>query len=207
MEEKVEKLVLDIETLKKIKKNTEEEIVRLQSIQNNLEAQAHTAQVKNEQDEKLKNAEIMTRYAEEERRIEEKRLAAESRISLAETLERVNNDRTKEIERREQKTLDLEEKTLDLNNQRMRFEQYKESIEKELAKAQETINNSKELVDKIKADNDMLAGREAKVKVLERQWNDDIGKLEEDKKKFQLEKENVLGLKQIKKEEVDGKVS
>lgn len=192
--EEVKEKLSDIDSLKKIEKNLKEEISRLQAIQGNLDAQAHTAGIKGEQDDKIKNAERMTKYALEEDRIESKRIAAEARIDTAETLERRLNDREKEVEKREQKTLDLENKVADLNNQRSNFENYKVSINAQLDQAKETIAEAAEIFDKIESEKIMLAGREASVKVQERTWNDEIGKLEADKKVFQMEKENLIGL-------------
>ncbi len=200
MKEKTEKEVVEIKNLKAVKKSLEEEIIKLQKVQNNLEAQAHTAQIKGEQDDKIKNAEKMTKYAQEEDRLEAKRIDVESRIDIAESFERKLNDREKEIEKREQRTLDLEAKVADLNSQRSNFEQYKVSINAQLDQAKETIAESREIFDKIESEKVMLAGREAAVKVLEKTWNDEIGKLEADKKAFQLEKENLIGLN-TKKEE------
>jgi len=192
--EELKEKISDIDSLKKIEKNLKEEISRLQAIQGNLEAQAHTAGIKGEQDEKIKNVERMTKYAQEEDRLEAKRIAIEARIDTAETLERKLNDREREVERREQRTLDLENKLADLNNQRSNFEQYKVSINVQLDQAKETIAESQEIFDKIDSEKTMLAGREAAVKVQEKIWNDEIGKLEADKKAFQLEKENLIGL-------------
>jgi len=200
MKEKTEKEIVDIKNLREVKKSLEEEITKLQKIQNNLEAQSHTAQIKGEQDDKIKNAERMTKYALEEDRIESKRIAIEVRIDTAETLERKLNDREREVEKREQRTLDLENKLADLNNQRSNFENYKVSINAQLDQAKETIAESQEIFDKIDAEKAMLAGREAAVKVQEKIWNDEIGKLEADKKAFQLEKENLIGLNSKKEE-------
>lgn len=200
MKEKTEKEIVDIKNLREVKKSLEEEITKLQKIQNNLEAQAHTAGIKGEQDDKIKNAERMTKYALEEDRIEEKRIEVEGRIDTAETLERKLNDREREIERREQRTLDLEAKMSDLNAQRSNFENYKVSINAQLDQAKETIAESQEIFDKIDSEKNMLAGREAAVKVQEKIWNDEIGKLESDKKAFQLEKENLIGLNSKKEE-------
>ncbi len=204
MKENVEKEVIEIETLKKIKKSLGEEIAKLQIVQNNLEAQSHTAQIKGEQDDKIKNAERMTKYAQEEDRIEAKRIEVEGRIDVVETLERKLNNREKEIERREQRTLDLEDKLADLNNQRSNFENYKVSINAQLDQAKEIIAESQEIFDKIDAEKAMLVGREIKVKEQEKIWNDEIGKLEADKKAFQLEKENIIGLKKSKPEVING---
>lgn len=201
MDEKIEGKISDIETLKKLKKSLEEDIAKLQVIHNNLDAQAHTAQIKDEQDDKLKDAEIRTKYAVEERRLETKRIEVEGRIDVAETLERKLNDREKEIERRELKTIDLEEKVADLNRQRANFEAYKVGIERELIEAKTIIAEADEAFAKIQVEKDMLIGREAKVKEQEKIWNDEIGKLEAEKKQFQIEKENFIGLGANKKEE------
>ena len=198
MDKVVEKTVVDIELLKKVKKNLEEEVGKIQKVHSNLEAQAHTALVKGEQDEKLKNLERMTQYAVEERKLEQKRIQAESRIDLAEQLERKLNDRTLEVERRELKTLNLEVQITDLNNQRSNFQAYKTHVEEQLGEAKSVIAEANASEEKIKVSNDMLLGRETKVKQQEKYWNDLIGKLEKDKKEFQIEKENFSGLQKAK---------
>lgn len=195
--------IADIETLKKVEANLKEGIAKLQVIFNNLDAQAHTAQVKEERDVKLQDLEQMTKYAVKEKEIEIKRIDAERRMDMAETIERKVNDREKEIERREQKLLDLEDKIADLNSQRSNFEMYKVGIENKLAEAKETIAQANEAFAKIANDKDMLLGREIKIKEQEKYWNDCIGLLEEEQKKFQLEKENFIGLGKPIKEVVN----
>lgn len=201
--EDLKTLVSEVETMKKVKTSLEEEIVKLQKIHNNFEAQAHTAEIKNEQDEKLKNVEVMNKYAAEESRIEQKRIAAEARIDLAETLKRNLDNRTIEVEKREQRLIDLENRIADLNSQRSNFEAYKISIEKELVEAKNIIAEADEAFEKISREKDMLMGRETKVKEQEKYWNDCIGLLEEERKKFQIEKENFIGLGKNKKEVVN----
>jgi len=194
-------VVEDIEIQKKIKNNLEEEIKRLQIIQNNLEAQAHTSQIKDEAENKQAVAQKMTECAVEERRIESLRINAEGRIDVAEELEKKLNVRTTELDNREQRLSDVEGKINDLNTQRMNFEVYKNTVEKDLIQAKETIAEAQEVFDKIDAEKLMMSGREAAVKIQEKIWNDEIGKLEADKKAFQLEKENILGLNKSKAKE------
>lgn len=194
MDKETKDIVSDIDTLKKIKESLEEDIAKLQIAHNSLEAQEHTAQIKDEQDEKIKNVETMNKYAAEERRIESKRIEAEKRIDTAEILEQKLNSREKEVENREQKLIDLENKIVDLNRQRSDFQLYKNGVEKELDEAREIIAQADEAFAKIQSEKDMLAGRETKVKIQEKYWNDEIGKLEADKKQFQLERENFIGL-------------
>lgn len=201
MNEKIEERVSEIETLKKIKKSLEEEIAKLQVIHNNLDAQRHTAQIKDEQDLKLKDAELMTKYTVQERQIEARRIEVEGRIGLLEELERKLNDREKQVEQREQKLIDLESKIAELNNQRVNFEAYKRQVENDLSEAKEIIAEADVAFEKIQAEKDALSGREAKVREQEKIWNDEIGKLEADKKQFQIERENFIGLG--KKEEVN----
>jgi hypothetical protein len=78
---------------------------------------------------------------------------------------------------------------------------YKNTVEKDLIQAKETIAEAQEVFDKIDAEKLMMSGREAAVKIQEKIWNDEIGKLEADKKAFQLEKENILGLNKSKAKE------
>src|SRR3990167_9839105 len=118
----------EIETLKQIKKNIQEEIGKLQITLGNLQAQAHTEQIKKEQDIGMQDNERMNKYAAEERKIEAKRIEAEKRIDIAETIGSKLNDREREVERREQKTLNLEALIADLNKQRANFEEYKTDI-------------------------------------------------------------------------------
>jgi len=198
MDASISKEVVDIDTLKRIKVALEEDIKKLQIVQNNLEAQNHTAQIKNEEEDKQMVAEKMTRFAEEERRIENLRISAEARIDTAEELERKLKARAVEVEKREQRSAELDTKANELNIQRMNFEAYKNGIEKQLDGAKETIARAQESFDVVQSKEMMLAGREAKIKEQEKIWNDEIGKLEADKKSFQLEKENILGLSKSK---------
>ena len=184
----------EIETLKQIKKNIQEEIGKLQITLGNLQAQAHTEQIKKEQDIGMQDNERMNKYAAEERKIEAKRIEAEKRIDIAETIGSKLNDREREVERREQKTLNLEALIADLNKQRANFEEYKTNIEKELEQAKITIVETSAVFEKIEIEKQMLLGRETKLKELEKYWNDLIGMLEAEKKRFQIEKENFIGL-------------
>lgn len=203
MDENTKQEIVEIESLKKVKEGLEGEISRLQIVLNNLDAQAHTTQIKNEQDIKIQDAEKMNQYAAQERQIEIKRIGAEKRIDIAESMENKLNDREKEIVRREQKLIDLEDKIADLNRQRSNFEMYKVGIEKDLAEAKEIIAQADEVFAKIQIEKDMLTGREVKVREQEKHWNDCIGLLEEEKKKFQIEKENFIGLSKPVKEVVN----
>ncbi len=200
MDEKTKEKLSDIDSLKKIEKNLKEEIARLQKVQDNLDSQAHSKNIRDEQSGNIKHQENMAKYAAEENRIEAKRIEAEKRIDTAETAERNLGDRLKMVEQREAKLVDLEERFVDLNKQRTNFENYKINITAQLNQAQETINQSKEMFDKIESEKMMLAGREAKVRKQEKYWNDTIGLLEADKKSFQAEKENFIGLSKAKQE-------
>src|SRR3990167_2541235 len=194
----------EIETLKQIKKNIQEEIGKLQITLGNLQAQAHTEQIKKEQDIGMQDNERMNKYAVEERKIEAKRIEAEKRIDIAETIGSKLNDREREVERREQKTLNLEALIADLNKQRANFEEYKTNIEKELEQAKITIVETSAVFEKIEIEKQMLLGRETKLKELEKYWNDLIGMLEAEKKQFQIEKENFIGLGKSKVEVTNG---
>ena len=184
----------EIETLKQIKKNIQEEIGKLQITLGNLQAQAHTEQIKKEQDIGMQDNERMNKYAVEERKIEAKRIEAEKRIDIAETIGSKLNDREREVERREQKTLNLETLIAGLNKQRANFEEYKTDIENKLEEAKITIAEANAIFEKIEIEKQMLLGRETKLKELEKYWNDLIGMLEAEKKQFQIEKENFIGL-------------
>jgi len=194
----------EIETLKQIKKNIQEEIGKLQITLGNLQAQAHTEQIKKEQDIGMQDNERMNKYAVEERKIEAKRIEAEKRIDIAETIGSKLNDREREIERREQKTLNLETLIAGLNKQRANFEEYKTDIENKLEEAKITIAEANAIFEKIEIEKQMLLGRETKLKELEKYWNDLIGMLEAEKKQFQIEKENFIGLGKSKVEVTNG---
>lgn len=196
--QEIKKSLNEIDNLKKIEKNLKEEIAKLQVIHNNLDAQSHTAQIKEEQDAGIKNNEKMAKYAAEENRLESKRIEIEKRIDFLSTKEARINDSEREVEKREQELIDLEDNKIKLNLERSNFNDYKISVEKELVNAQEIINDAAGTFDKIKIDNEMLKGREIKVVQQEKYWNDTIGKLEADKKKFEIERENFLGLGQAK---------
>jgi hypothetical protein len=195
MEQKTREKIDNIEALEKIELGLEKKVKELQVTVNNLEAQTHTEDIKSEQDTKLKNVEEMNKYSAIERGIEVKRIEAEKRIDIAETMEKALKDREIEIERREQRMLALEGAMAELNSQRSNFEIYKTDVMKQLDQARETIAEGKEVFAKIDSEKQMLAGREAKVKEQERYWNDTIGLLEQDKKKHRIEKENFEGLK------------
>lgn len=197
MSENLEKELQEIETLRSIKTNVQKEIERLQIILGNLQTQEHTAQIKSEQDDKIKDVQSQNKYAEEERRIEIRRIEAEKRIDLAETKENNIASRETEVEKREQRLLALEEKEAELNKKRANFEIYKTGIEKELEFAKNTIAEANAVEEKIEIERQSLVGREKKIKEQEKYWNDCIGLLEEEKKKFEIEKENILGLRKV----------
>ena len=200
--EDIDKELSELETLKKIKVNVQEEIGRLQTTLSNLQAQQHSAAIKESFDERTTDNEKMNKYAAEERKIEIKRIEAEKRMDVVEICERKLNDRTIEVERREQKLINLEDLISDLNKQRANFEMYKTSTNDQLEAAKITIIETDAIFEKIHAERQELAGRERVVVEKERYWNDTIGKLEHDKKIFEMEKENFEGLKANQKAEV-----
>ena len=201
--EDVGKELSELETLRQIKKNVQEEVGRLQIAVSNLLAQKHSLEIKESLDDRLADGERFNKFADEERRIEIKRIEAEKRIDTAEICERKLNDRTIEVERREQKTMNLEVLISDLNKQRANFEIYKTSVNDQLESAKITIAEANASFEKIEVEKQMLTGRERVVKDKEKYWNDLIGKLEEDRKKFQIEKENFIGLGKIEKEVIN----
>ena len=202
--EDVGKELSELETLRQIKKNVQEEVSRLQIIVSNLLAQKHSLEIKESLDDRLADGEKFNKFAAEERRIEIKRIEAEKRIDTAEICERKLNDRTIEIERREQKTMNLEDLISDLNKQRANFEIYKTSVNDQLESAKITIAEANASFEKIEVEKQMLTGRERVVKDKEKYWNDSIGTLELDKRNFEAEKENLLGLKKAKEEITNG---
>lgn len=203
MDKEITDKISEIESLKKIEASLKEEIAKLQAIFNNLDAQRHTAQIKDEQDDKIKTAETMNKYAAEDRKLEIKRIEVEKRIDIAETTETNLKNREIEVEKREQRLVDLEDRIDNLNKQRSNFEMYKVNIEKDLVEAKEVIAQADEAFAKIANERDMLVGREVKIKEQEKLWNDEIGKLEAEKKIFEIEKENFIGLGKIKTEVVN----
>ena len=201
--EEVREELSELETLRQIKKNVQEEVGRLQIAVSNLLAQKHSLEIKESLDDRLADGERFNKFADEERRIEIKRIEAEKRIDTADICERKLNDRTIEVERREQKTMNLEVLISDLNKQRANFEIYKTSVNDQLESAKITIAEANASFEKIEVEKQMLTGRERVVKDKEKYWNDLIGKLEEDRKKFQIEKENFIGLGKIEKEVIN----
>ena len=201
--EEVREELSELETLRQIKKNVQEEVGRLQIAVSNLLAQKHSLEIKESLDDRLSDGERFNKFADEERRIEIKRIEAEKRIDTADICERKLNDRTIEVERREQKTMNLEVLISDLNKQRANFEIYKTSVNDQLESAKITIAEANASFEKIEVEKQMLTGRERVVKDKEKYWNDLIGKLEEDRKKFQIEKENFIGLGKIEKEVIN----
>lgn len=197
MSDYVEKELSEIKTLREIKSNIQEEINKLQITLSNLQAQEHSAQIKKDQDVGMQENEIRNKFASDERKIEIKRIEAEKRIDTAEGIERKVKDREMEVEKREQKLLNLEEQLADLHNQRVRFNEYKTGVEKQLEQAVITIAEANATFEKIDMERQMLVGREKKIQELEKYWNDCIGLLEEEKKQFQIDKENFLGLRDV----------
>ncbi|MDI6732324.1 MAG: hypothetical protein QME16_00125 [Planctomycetota bacterium] len=193
--ERVNKELDEIAALKKIKENITEEISKLQITLSNLEAQKHSADVKKEYTDKVSENETYNKFAAEERKIEIKRIEAEKRIDTAELIERKINDRELEVQRREQKTMELESKISELNKQRANFEIYKTSINDQLNEAKITIAEAGAMLEKIEAEKQSLVAREKGIKQQEKWWNDRIGELNSDMRKFEIEKENFLGLK------------
>lgn len=198
--EKADEDLKEIDTLKKIRENLREEISRLQITISNLDAQKHSAGIQQEQADKISDADTFNKFAAEERKVEVKRIEAEKRIDTAEQIERKINDREREVERRELKTMDLEVKIAELNKHRANFELYKTSIEGHLNAAKTTIAEAGAILEKIEAEKQSLVAREKGIKQQEKWWNDRIGELEAERKKFGIEKENFLGLNSIKEE-------
>ncbi len=101
------------------------------------------------------------------------------------------------LEEREKETVDLDIKKKVLIEERSNFFKYKFDIERELEKAKTTIEEAKAVETDYKLKEDALRAREIKIQKLEKYWNDEIGKLENEKISFQREKENILGLKTV----------
>src|SRR3989304_7179396 len=77
--EGVGKELSELETLRQIKKNVQEEVIRLQIIVSNLLAQKHSLEIKESLDDRLADGEKFNKFAAEERRIEIKRIKAKKK--------------------------------------------------------------------------------------------------------------------------------
>lgn len=197
-EEKPKIATVDLATLSEVKKNLEEQIKQLEIRKNNLDAQLHTETVKREIDKKLEDTEKKKEFIQEADKLDNLRNQLNSRVTAIELLEEQQRSRIIELEKREMEMINIEEKRMDLNNERSNFNKYKYEIELELEKAKEIIAEANVSEEKIRMNNEALAGRERLVKDREKYWNDRIGELEEIEARVKREIENLEGLKKAK---------
>ena len=191
------KILIDLSTLKLASDTLKKEVERLNNLKVNMEAEIHALEFKKENVAKLDKVDIKKQVYDEEVRLNKKASELDSREQALTNRETSFKDRLKMLEEREQSLLNLEEKKKELAEERSRFFKYKFDLERELETAKITIEEAKAIENDYTIKENALKAREIKIQKQEKYWNDEIGKLEHDKKEFQMEKENILALKQM----------
>lgn len=172
-----------------------EETDKLKMEKNTLENQIRADEVRKEQQTRLDQNDARVHLAIELKKIGQRENALISRETMINLEDERLRDRIREVERREQFMLKLEEKQAVLDQEKRNFNDYRNSINLELEKMKIATIEGNEFRKDLKGKEIALAGREKAVKKNELIWNDRIGALQEQERKFQQEKEYLEGLR------------
>ena len=183
---------MEVSDLKDVKEVLEKQVEGLKIVESNTQAQIHQSTIAHEQNMKREREAIRKKETETEHSVQSKLSQIKSRENALEDKEELFRSRIQGIEKREQELLMIDDKRKLIQIERSNFNKYKFDTERELDKAKELIEESKCLGEKHKSKEDELKTREMRVAEIEREWNDRIGKLEIDEKKFEIYKQNVI---------------
>ena len=172
------------------------EIKELSAQKDNLQSQILDAKVRDEREKKTEAGDVQRQIYDEEERLRIMDDNLKSRTTGIERQESGLEKREADLEKRELEVVDLDKAKAQFQQERSNFNLYKYNVEKELDEAKITIQESNVVGEKITADRQKVEADNILVTRKIKYWNDEIGKLEADKKAFQIERENVEGLKQ-----------
>jgi len=176
------------EALDIIKKDVE----KYQMMKSNLESQIHSLEIQKEATGRIQAVEMRSQIAQEEARL---KLLGDKIKEKQETIdfqERALQERIRTLERRELEMVDIDAKRRELVNERSNFHKYKYDVELELDKAKIIIQEANQKDQELAVKSESLVVREKGIAKQERYWNDAIGKLEQDIKAFEVERQNVF---------------
>ena len=182
MDEK-EIMTNELEGLKK-------DIEKYQTIKSNLLSDIHSAEIQKENKDNVNTVGLLNKVHEREIAVKVREDKIQSRIEDVERKETSLKDRVRDLEKREQNYLDLEEKRAKLNEERSNFNIYKFNVERELEKARIIIEEASQKGSELKVKEESLRAREKGILKQEKSWNDRIGELEIERKKFEIETQN-----------------
>lgn len=195
-------LVEEVSALRAIKRGLNDKIKELQIKESNIEASMHTRQIEVESTNKLDKISLQRERNILIKEVNDMKTSLISRSQDLELKEQQFNDRIANLEKRELDIIDIDTKRTELQKQINDFHAYRRSVEQELELAKITIAEANAEKESIQIWKEQLDGREKAISAIEKQWNDSIGKLEADKKKFAEEMVYLQNLKQPTSEKV-----
>ncbi len=176
------------EALEIIKKDVE----KYQMMKSNLESQIHSLEIQKEATGRIQAVEMRSQIAQEEIRLKTLESKIKEKQETIDYQEKALQERIRTLERREQEMVDVDSKRRELVNERSNFHKYKYDVELELDKAKIIIQEANQKDQELAIKSESLIAREKGIVKQERYWNDAIGKLEQDIKTFEIERQNVF---------------
>jgi len=176
------------EALEIIKKDVE----KYQMMKSNLESQIHSLEIQKEATGRIQAVEMKNQIAQEEARLRTLESKIKEKQETIDYQEKALQERIRTLERRELEMVDVDAKRRELVNERSNFHKYKYDVELELDKARIIIAEANQKDQELAVKSESLVVREKGIVKQERYWNDAIGKLEQDIKAFEVERQNVF---------------
>ena len=176
------------EALDIIKKDVE----KYQMMKSNLETQIHSLEIQKEATGRIQAVEMKNQIAQEEARLRTLESKIKEKQETIDYQEKALQERIRTLERRELEMVDVDAKRRELVNERSNFHKYKYEVELELDKARIIIAEANQKDQELAVKSESLVVREKGIVKQERYWNDAIGKLEQDIKAFEVERQNVF---------------
>jgi hypothetical protein len=176
------------EALDIIKKDVE----KYQMMKSNLETQIHSLEIQKEATGRIQAVEMKNQIAQEEARLAIKESKIKEKQETIDFQEKALQERIRTLERRELEMVDVDAKKRELANERSNFFKYKYGIELEMEKAKIIIQEANQKDQELNIKSESLVVREKGIAKQEKYWNDAIGKLEQDIKAFEIERQNVF---------------
>lgn len=176
------------------------DVEKHQMMKSNLETQIHSLEIQKEATGRIQAVEMRSQIAQEETRLKTLESKIKEKQETIDFQEKALQERIRTLERRELEMVDIEAKKRELANERSNFFKYKYGIELELERAMIIIQEAKQKGQELNIKLESLVVREKGIVKQEKYWNDAIGKLEQDIKAFEIERQNVFKPQEVASE-------
>ena len=184
----------DIEQLKMVEETLRKNIVKLQTQEMNLKESIRTAGIHRDNAVGSEKAGIDSKIEDQKQRlaIMESNLKAE-RIRI-DSMKQENEDRLVEIEKREQRLLNVELQEKKLTDERRSFEIWKRQITEELEETKICMVGYEDADNRLKVKEDNLMAREKNYVLKWKEYMDRVGELSVVEKEIQVKIEHLEAL-------------